>query len=94
LCRYLQASFLDKESDLRFLSLGNIGNSKYRYKFEGISSISYQLTEQQQKASFTKLMVDFRPLDVLEGNRRKYFISSKETQFQNHIYAKNSEHDF
>ena len=51
---------------MRFLSLGNIGNSKYRYKFEGISSISYQLTEQQQHVSFTKLMVDFRPLDVLE----------------------------
>lgn len=56
----------DKESDLRFLSLGNIGNSKYRYKFEGVSSVSYQLTEQQEELSFTKLMVDFRPLDVLE----------------------------
>ena len=25
----------DKDSDLRFLSLTNIGNNRFRYKFEG-----------------------------------------------------------
>lgn len=56
----------DKESDLRFLSLENIGNSKYRYKFEGFNSIQSKVNQEERNPGFIKLKVDFRSIEVLK----------------------------
>jgi len=57
----------DKDSDLRFLSLINIGNNRYRYKYEGYNSLVYKITDRQNNVGYKKIMVDFRPLDILKA---------------------------
>ena len=57
----------DRDSDLRFLSLSNIGISKYRYTFEGYNSIQYKVMRTEVESSHKKLYIDFRPLDIIRA---------------------------
>lgn len=57
----------DKDSDLRFLSLGNIGNNRYRYTYEGYNSLQYKIVQTETESAFKKIYVDFRPLDIMRA---------------------------
>jgi len=57
----------DKDSDLRFLSLSNIGNNRYRYAYEGYNSLKYKVTQTELESSHRKIYVDFRPLDIFRA---------------------------
>ena len=66
------------------LSLINIGNNRYRYKYEGYNSLVYKITDRQNRIGYKKIMVDFRPLDILKGNFHLHEILNPFTKFQPH----------
>ena len=66
------------------LSLINIGNNRYRYKYEGYNSLVYKITDRQNRIGYRKIMVDFRPLDILKGSFYLHGILDPFTKFQPH----------